>query len=84
MIVAEFGTGEVLWSLVWLSLFVLWLWLVIALFTDIMRSEDLSGLARAAWALAIVFLPFLGIVGYLVARGAGMPARSMGRRTRRA
>ena len=77
MIVAEFGTGEVVWSLVWLSLFVLWLWLVITIFTDIIRSEDLSGWARALWALVIVFLPFIGIVAYLVARGAGMPSRSM-------
>ena len=77
MFAAEFGTGQVLWSLLWIFLFVVWIWLIIVLFTDIMRSDDLSGWAKALWALFIIFLPFIGIFAYLIVRGGGMSDRAV-------
>ena len=77
MFAAEFGSGQVLWSLLWLFLFVVWLWLIIALFTDIMRSDDLSGWGKALWSLFIIFFPFIGIFSYLIVRGGGMSDRSV-------
>jgi hypothetical protein len=69
---AEFGSGQVLWSLVWFALFVMWLWLVIMIFGDIMRSDSLSGLGKAVWALGIIVLPYLGIFLYLIVNGGAM------------
>ena len=43
MFAVEFGTGQVFWSLLWFFLFLIWIWLVISVFTDIVRSDDLSG-----------------------------------------
>ena len=77
MFAAEFGTGQVLWSIIWLFLFVVWLWLIITLFSDIMRSDDLSGWGKALWALFIIFLPFIGIFAYLIVRGSGMSDRAV-------
>jgi hypothetical protein len=76
MLAAEFGTGQVLWSIIWLFLFVVWLWLIITLFSDIMRSDDLGGWGKALWALFIIFLPFIGIFAYLIVRGGGMGERA--------
>ena len=72
ILAAEFGTGQVLWSVLWLSLFVLWFWLVITLFADIMMSENLSGWGKALWALGIIIMPFLGIILYLIVNGGRM------------
>jgi hypothetical protein len=72
MFAAEFGSGQVLWSLVWFALFVMWLWLVIMIFGDIMRSDSLSGLGKAVWALGIIVLPYLGIFLYLIVNGGAM------------
>ena len=72
---AEFGTGQVLWSILWFFLFFLWIWLVITVFVDIMRSDDLSGWAKALWVIAIILLPYLGIFIYLIARGGKMADR---------
>jgi type VI protein secretion system component VasK len=72
---AEFGTGQVLWSILWFFLFFLWIWLVITVFVDIMRSDDLSGWAKALWVIAIILLPYLGIFIYLIARGGHMADR---------
>jgi hypothetical protein len=72
MFAAEFGTGEVFWSMLWFFLFVIWIWLLISVFTDIIRSHDMSGWAKAAWAIFIIVLPYLGVFVYLIARGHKM------------
>ncbi len=76
MIAAEWGTGQVLWSMLWFFMFVIWIWMIIVIFSDIIGSQDLSGGAKAIWSIFIIFLPFLGIFAYLIARGGGMAGRS--------
>jgi ABC-type multidrug transport system fused ATPase/permease subunit len=44
---------------------------------DLFRSADLGGFAKTLWFLFIIFLPFLGSLVYLIARGSGMTARSL-------
>jgi hypothetical protein len=68
----EFGTGQVLWSLLWFFLFFIWIWLLIVVFADIFRSHDLSGWAKALWVIFIIFIPYLGVFVYLIARGHKM------------
>jgi hypothetical protein len=69
MVVATWQVGQVLWSMLWFTMFFLWIWVVIAVFGDIFRSHDLSGFAKALWTIFVIFLPFLGILAYLIARG---------------
>ena len=76
MIAAEWGTGQVLWSMLWFFMFVIWIWMIVVIFSDIFRSEDLSGWGKAIWSIFIIFLPFLGIFAYLIARGGQMAERS--------
>jgi hypothetical protein len=66
MMLAEFGTGQVLWSLTWFFLFALWFGLVIVVFSDIVRSETLGGWGKGVWAVGIVILPFLGVLLYMI------------------
>ena len=73
--VAEFGTGQVLWSMLWFFLFLIWIWLLIVVFADIFRSSDLSGWGKALWTLFIIVLPYLGVFVYLIARGGTMQER---------
>lgn len=76
---AEFQVGQVLWSMVWFTLFFLWIMLVIRVFADIIRSSDLSGLAKVVWTIAIIFFPYLGVFIYLLVRGHSMAARDLSR-----
>jgi len=69
MVFAEWQVGQVLWSMLWFTLFFLWIWMVITVFSDIFRSRDMGGVAKALWTLFVLFLPFLGVVAYLLARG---------------
>ncbi len=77
LIAATFGTGEVFWSMLWLFLWIIWIWLLIAVFSDIFRSHDLSGWAKALWILFVVILPYLGILVYFIARGRQMSEHAM-------
>jgi ABC-type Fe3+ transport system permease subunit len=72
MLMATFGTGQVFLSMLWFFLFFIWIWLLIIIFGDIFRSDDLSGWAKALWTIFVIVLPFLGIVVYLIARGHKM------------
>jgi hypothetical protein len=69
---AEFGTGQVFWSMLWFFLFVIWIWLLIVVFGDIFRSRDLSGWGKALWTIFVIVLPYLGVFVYLIARGHKM------------
>jgi type VI protein secretion system component VasK len=59
----------VFWSLLMFFLFVIWIWLLIVVFSDLFRSRDLSGWAKAAWVIGIIVLPYLGVLLYLIVRG---------------
>ena len=56
---------------------VLWLMLMFWIITDIFRSDDLSGWAKAAWLVGIIILPLVGILIYLIARGGSMHDRAV-------
>ena len=68
----DFGVGQVLWSMIWFALLFIWIWLLISVFSDIFRSHDLSGWSKALWSIFIIFLPYLGVFVYLIARGGKM------------
>lgn len=76
---AEFGTGQVLWSLLWLAVLVLVAALFVTLFADIVRSDDLTGWAKALWTLGLLVLPFFGTFVYLTVRGDSMSGRLVAR-----
>ena len=46
MLLAEFGTGQVFWSMLWFFLFFIWIWLLIIVFGDIFRSPTSPDGAR--------------------------------------
>jgi putative oligomerization/nucleic acid binding protein/phospholipase D-like protein len=72
MLGESWHVGQVFWSLLWFTLFFIWIWLLIAVFADIFRSHDLNGWLKALWVIFIVVFPFLGVFVYLIARGHKM------------
>ncbi|HEU4319665.1 MAG TPA: SHOCT domain-containing protein [Acidimicrobiia bacterium] len=68
---------DLFWSMLWFFLFFMWIWLLISLFADIFRSDDLSGWGKAGWIVFLVAIPWLGALVYLIARGGSMQERTM-------
>ncbi len=74
---SDFGTGQVFWSMLWFFCFFIWIWLLIRVFSDIFRSHDMSGWAKALWIVFVIVLPYLGVLVYLIARGKEMTQHSL-------
>ena len=77
VVLAEVGTGQVLWWVLWIFVFVGWFWLLISIFGDIFRDKELSGWGKAGWTLFVIVFSFLGILISLIVRGRGMQERSI-------
>jgi membrane protein implicated in regulation of membrane protease activity len=65
------------WTILEIFLWVLWIWILIYVFIDIFRSHDLSGWAKALWFLFVLFIPLIGVLVYLIARGGEMQERAV-------
>ncbi len=63
---------DLFWSMLLFFLFILWIWVLIAVFTDIFRSPDLHGLGKTVWFLFVLLVPLIGVLVYLIARGNKM------------
>src|SRR6266700_2345372 len=68
---------NVFWTLFEFFLWVIWIWVLIMVFMDIFRSHDLSGWAKALWFLFVLFIPLIGVLVYLIARGGEMHERAV-------
>jgi hypothetical protein len=77
MPLADISFGEVLLVALEIFFFVIWIWILITILTDLFRDHELSGWAKAAWVLFLVFIPFLTALVYLIARGEGMRDRTI-------
>ena len=64
------------WTMLLFFGFVVWIWLLIVVFGDIFRSHDIGGFAKALWVLLVIFLPLVGVLIYLIARGGKMQERA--------
>ena len=63
---------NVFWSMLYFFLWIIWIWILIMVFIDIFRSHDLSGWGKALWFLFVLFVPLIGVLVYLIARGGKM------------
>jgi len=64
------------WTMFIFFLWVIWIWILIMVFIDIFRSHDLSGGAKALWFVFVLFIPVIGVLVYLIARGGSMSERA--------
>jgi ABC-type multidrug transport system fused ATPase/permease subunit len=56
-------------------LFIMWIWLLISVFSDLFRRKDLSGVTKVIWIILLLVLPYLGVFAYLLTQGSGMGKR---------
>jgi len=68
---------DFLWTMLMIAGFFVWIWLLIVVFSDIFRSHDMGGFAKALWVFFVIVLPLFGVLIYLIARGHGMAERNL-------
>jgi Short C-terminal domain/Phospholipase_D-nuclease N-terminal len=74
-IAADYPFLDVLWSMIIFFVWVIWIWMMILILTDVFRRRDLSGWGKAGWTAFLIILPFLGALIYLIANSDGMAQR---------
>ena len=72
MPLATFTFGDAVLTVLEFAFLFLWIWIAVGVIFDIFRSSDLSNWGKALWALAIIVLPYVGVLAYLVIRGHTM------------
>ena len=77
MPLADVTFGQVLLTVLEVFLFAAWLMILFTIIGDLFRDHQLSGWAKAAWVIFLIFVPFLGALIYLIARGDGMRERAL-------
>lgn len=76
MLAYTYPLADLFGTMLGLFVFFIWFWLLIVIFGDIFRSQDMGGGAKALWVIFVIVLPFLGILIYLIARGGTMHERA--------
>ncbi|HTR75805.1 MAG TPA: SHOCT domain-containing protein [Solirubrobacterales bacterium] len=77
MPLADISFGELLLLVVEIFLFVIWIWILFTIITDLFRDHEMSGWAKGVWIIFLVFIPFLTALIYLIVRGSGMRDRAL-------
>jgi hypothetical protein len=69
------------WDVMWFSFvtfaFVAYLMVLFRIFGDLFRDPDTSGGMKAVWIVALVLLPLLTSLVYIIARGKDMTRRDI-------
>jgi len=58
-------------------IFIVWFWLLITIFADLFRRQDISGWIKAIWVIAAVVFPFITVLSYLIFQSRGMAERNV-------
>ncbi len=77
LIASSYPFLEVFWTMLIFFFFLIWLWILFTVFTDIFRRHDISGVIKAIWIIFVIVLPYLGVFVYLIAEHTGMTERSI-------
>ncbi len=71
------NAGDFLWYLIAFFFFVIYFMMIFTVIGDLFRSPDLSGWWKAIWIIALLFIPLLTMLVYVIARGSGMSDRAV-------
>src|SRR6476620_8475304 len=75
VIAADYPFLDILWTMIIFFAWVVWIWMMIAILTDVFRRRDIGGWAKAAWTVFLIVLPFVGALVYLIAQHDGLAER---------
>ena len=77
VIAADYPFLDVLWTMIIFFAWVVWIWMMVFILSDVFRRADIGGFAKAAWVVFMILLPFLGVLVYLIAQHDGLQKRNL-------
>src|SRR3954447_14983381 len=79
LIAADYPFLDVFWTMIIFFAWVVWIWMMVVILTDVFRRTDIGGFAKAAWVVFMIVLPFIGVLSYLIAQHDGIAQRNIER-----
>jgi putative Ca2+/H+ antiporter (TMEM165/GDT1 family) len=76
LLAADYPFLNIFWTMILFFFWVAWIWILVGVITDLFRRHDASGWVKALWTVVMIFVPFLGVLSYLIVNGQGMSERS--------
>ena len=74
---SDYPLLDVFWSMCIFFLFVMWIWILIAIFADVFSRKDMSGGLKALWTIVLLFLPLFGVLMYMITQSSSMAERRL-------
>jgi predicted PurR-regulated permease PerM len=75
MVASSYPFLNVVWTIFIFFAWVIWIWFLIYILIDVYRRHDLSGWGKAGWTIALIFIPFITALIYLITQGSEMAER---------
>ena len=72
---ADYPFLNIFWTMIIFFAWVIWIWMMVAILSDVFRRRDMSGWGKAAWTVFLIVLPFLGVLTYLITNHDGIAER---------
>ena len=76
VIAADYPFLDILWTIIIFFAWVVYIWMIVIILTDLFSRRDISGWGKAAWTVFMIVLPFVGVLSYLIVQHDGMAQRS--------
>ena len=77
MLATDYPFLDIFWTMILFFAWIVWIWMMIAILTDVFRRKDIGGFAKAAWVVFMILLPFLGVLIYLISQHDKMAERNL-------
>jgi hypothetical protein len=74
---ADVTFGDVLLTVFEIFLFVVWIWILWTILTDLFRNHEMSGWLKAVWIVVLIFIPYITALIYLIVYGSDMRERTL-------
>ncbi|HUC34476.1 MAG TPA: PLDc N-terminal domain-containing protein [Gaiellaceae bacterium] len=68
MVLADTTFLDIFWYSILFFFWIMAIWIFIALISDVIRRDDLSGGGKAGWIVFMIILPFIGCLTYIIVR----------------
>src|SRR3954452_25058246 len=81
VLAADYPFLNIFWTMIIFFAWGIWFWMVIVILTDTFRRDDLSGWAKAGWAVLLIVFPFIGMLATVIRSATDRPRRRVTTRT---
>jgi putative oligomerization/nucleic acid binding protein/phospholipase D-like protein len=72
---ADYPFLDVLWTIIIFFAWVVYIWMIILILSDVFRRHDIGGGTKALWTVFLIIFPFITALVYLIKQGDAMAQR---------